>query len=151
MAVTANGFRGHFSEFGDLLVFPDAQIEFYLGIAPNLVNSERWGSSFDLGVELFIAHNITLDARAVRDAKTGQLPGAVTGPVSGRSVDKVSVSYDTSAAAERDQGHWNLTVYGLRYIRLGRMFGAGPLQVGTGGVSSSAYSGPWVYNFPNPS
>jgi hypothetical protein len=63
---------------------------------------------------------------------------AASGIVSSKSVDKVSVSYDTSGAMEAGAGHWNLTTYGTRYIRLVKLVGAGPLQIG--GSSSTQYS-----------
>lgn len=151
MTVTAASFRGHFPEFTSTTDYPDTQVQFYLDIAPNLISSDRWGKSFDMGVELFVAHNITLDAREVRAARSG-IPGTLTGPVNNRSVDKASVGYDTGSVVDTRGGPWNLTVYGARYYRFAMMFGIGPLQVGTGnGYGFSAYTGPWVYNFPNPS
>jgi hypothetical protein len=50
------------------------------------------------------------------------------GMVARKTVDKVSVTYDTASAMEEDAGHWNLTVYGTRFIRLARMVGTGGMQ-----------------------
>jgi len=38
-------------------------------------------------------------------------------------------------------GHWNLTVYGTRFIRFAKMFGAGPIQIGIG-YNPSPFGGP---------
>ena len=41
----------------------------------------------------------------------------------------MNISYDTTAAMEPDAGHWNLTIYGVRYVRLVNMVGAGGMQL----------------------
>ena len=61
--------------------------------------------------------------------------------MSAKSVDKVSVSYDTQASVSPDAGHWNLTIYGQRMWTLIQMFGAGPVQFGASTV------GPWIVWF----
>ncbi|ECY4647086.1 DUF4054 domain-containing protein, partial [Escherichia coli] len=45
------------------------------------------------------------------------------------SVDKVSVSYDTSATLNPDAGFWNNTRYGAEFYQLITMFGAGGRQL----------------------
>lgn len=139
MTVTAASFRTHYPEFVDSAVYTDSQIGYYLTIAVLLLNANRWKSLLDVGCELFIAHNLALEAIAQKTSAAGGVPGAMSGVVASKSVDKVSVSYDTSASIMPNAGHWNLTIYGARYIKLMRMFGAGPLQVGGG--ESPAYSG----------
>jgi len=134
MTVTAASFRAHYPEFVDSVVYTDAQITYYLTLAGLMLNAPRWLSLLDLGTELFIAHNIVLEAKAQKTATAGGIPGEMTGITSSKSVDKVSVSYDTSSGLVPGAGHWNLTIYGARFIKLMRMFGAGPLHVG-GGVA----------------
>lgn len=148
MTATAATLRQHFPEFADETTYPDTNVEFWLGIAAKLVNESRWGELTDLGQELFAAHKLVLEFQAQASADTGSAPGtAQGGVVSGKSVDKVSVNYDTGAAAELDAGHWNMTTFGKRYIRLARMMGAGPIQVGVASgydplSSATAWSGP---------
>ncbi|ECC3368559.1 TPA: DUF4054 domain-containing protein, partial [Escherichia coli] len=48
---------------------------------------------------------------------------------SSKSVDKVSVSYDTSATLNPDAGFWNNTRYGAEFYQLITMFGAGGRQL----------------------
>lgn len=155
MTVSVATFRSHLLEFADGQRFPNAMIDYWIAIAIQLVDPNRWGNLTDNGVEMFVAHNISLERRAMDEAARGAIPGGSIGPVNEKSVDKVSVGYDTGAGAELNAGHWNLTIYGTRYIRLARMMGAGPIQVGVGceflNSSSSAYSGPWWTQFPNPS
>lgn len=139
MTVTASSFRTNYPEFVDTTVYPDSQVAYYLNLAGLLLNANRWKRLLDTGTELFIAHNLVLEANAQKTSAAGGVPGAMTGVVSSKSVDKVSVSYDTGAAIMPNAGHWNLTIYGARYVKLSRMFGAGPMQVGGG--ESPAYSG----------
>lgn len=127
MAVTSASFRTMFPEFTDTAKFPDAQINAWLDQAPNQLSASRLGKSYDLAVMLFIAHNIVLSARAVASAAGSGVPGQATGPVSSKSVDKVSVSYDTGATAIGRAGAWNATSYGQRLYTLLRACGAGPL------------------------
>lgn len=154
MTATVASFRQALPEFADGSVFPNFQVEFWLAVAAKLVNSSRWGTLTDTGIYLFTAHNITLEQRAARTAANGGIPGETPGIVNNKSVDKVSVGYDTSAGSETEAGHWNLTIYGTRFIRMSRMMGAGGIQLGAGGCSGDgalAWAGPWTANFPNPS
>lgn len=125
MTVTVAKFRGDFTEFADPTKYPDALVTFWLTVAGNLITNTQLDNMTDLLVELFIAHNIALEGKAVEDSSVGNIPGLSTGPVSSVSVDKVSESYAAEGALEEKAGHWNLTVYGTRYIRVIRMFGAG--------------------------
>jgi len=145
-------------------LFPDSGIAYWLQIAGLLLNQQRYGlpaaavtpptarnpnTMNDIATELFIAHNLALEARARQEAANGGVPGAMTGPVTAKAVDKVSVSYDTGAGIEHEAGHWNLTIYGVRFIELAKLFGMGPITVaGCGGPLGSAWGGP--YPWPSP-
>ncbi|SRR5258708_36069694 len=122
-------FRADFPEFGSAPNFPDAGVTFWLTLGGKLLDPCRWGNLLDQGLELFVAHNLVLERQAQKSAATGAAPGVPTGPVSAKGVDKVNISYDTTAAMEPDAGHWNLTIYGVRYVRLVNMVGAGGMQL----------------------
>jgi Protein of unknown function (DUF4054) len=157
MTVTAELFRRDFIEFADGERYPDPVIMFWIGAASQLVNADRWGSLLNTGIELLVAHQITLERKALDEAARGGIPGMTPGIINNKSVDKVSIGYDTQPGMELDAGHWNLTIYGTRYIRLVRMMGIGPLQIGVGSnpvapfSSAEAWGGPWPWNVPNPS
>ena len=136
MAVTVASFKTDFCEFSDITLYRDEDIAFWLKYANLLLNPNRWGNLLDLGLALFVAHNLVLERQAKLASANGAPPGLATGIISAKSVDSVSISYDTNSAMEKDAGQWNLTTYGQRYYRLMRMFGAGPIQVsGVFGVS----------------
>lgn len=162
--ISAADFVADLPEFKDPVAFPPAMVTWWLTFAAKFINQERWGlpgaggsaerTEFDYGQELYAAHQLTLEARAIAEATNGAQPGLAFGMLNSKSVDKVSVGFDTGSVAELDAGHWNLTIYGMRFKRLADTFGAGPIQVGCGWVppfSGPAWCGPWVYNFPNPS
>lgn len=155
MAVTNATFRTHYPEFSNVVVYPNGQIDYWIANAALLLSVDRWGTLLDLGTELLVAHNIAIEARAQDEATNGEIPGTTTGPVNSKSVDKVSVGFDTGAATEERGGHYNLTIYGTRLLRLMKQIGMGPLQIGLGGPvpplsSADAWGYPW-YVTPNPS
>lgn len=143
--ITPQQLRYNFPEFASTTVYLDSQISFWLGLAYLMLNANRWGSILDTGAQLFAAHHLTLEARDKAAADNGGIPGQNTGPVSSKSVDKVSISYDTGASIDAEAGHWNLTTYGTRFRQLMKLFGAGPVQIGVGQVdplSGLAWPGP---------
>lgn len=153
MTVTVAKFRADFTAFARDDSFPNSEITFWLDIAYQLLNAQRWSTLLDFGAELFVAHNLALELKTKREGENGASPGGTVGPINNKSVDKVTVGYDTASGVELEAGHWNLTIYGTRFIRMARMMGAGPVQVGAGspdGVGAGAYAGPWTFLFPNP-
>ncbi|WP_332116069.1 DUF4054 domain-containing protein [Azorhizobium caulinodans] len=129
MTVTVSSFRTDFPAFANTTTYPDAAVTFWLNLSANLLSVDKWGNLFDYGTELFIAHNLVLEAQANKASAAGGVPGVASGLTSSEAVDKVSVSYDTASAAVEGAGNWNLTTYGQRYIQLARLVGAGGLQL----------------------
>lgn len=155
MTVTPDSFRRDYGEFASEAAYPPSVVNYYLALGAIMMNQRRWGSplttadsppktQYDMGLELFVAHHITIEKQAMDAAKIGGTPGVGQGgPVSSKSTGPISISYDTGAAAELDAGHWNLTIYGKRFINMALMVGIGPIQVGIG--HSPVLSGsPWV-------
>ncbi|CAJ0701592.1 hypothetical protein LMG19089_02877 [Ralstonia edaphis] len=122
-------FRQDFPEFGNTTTYPDSSVSFWMGIAVSLVNPDRWGVLTDQGIELVTAHHLVLAQRDQAAAAVGGVPGEVKGPTASKSVDKVSVSYDTGAVTLTDAGFWNLTTYGVRFMTIARAMGAGGMQL----------------------
>lgn len=146
MAVTPTSFRAQFPEFGDVIAYPDPQVQIWLDQMAQLCDVGRWGDLLDLGISLGTAHQLSLSKSRQNVAAFGGAPGAASGPVQSKGVDKVNISYDTGAVNEEGAGHWNLTSYGQQYIRLARQIGAGPIQVGApvAGAGVSLYLGGWA-------
>jgi hypothetical protein len=129
MTVTPTQLRSDFPEFNDPTKYPDSLVQTWLTVAASLVNAERWVELTNIGIELVAAHHLVLSVRDQTAAAVGGVPGIMTGPTSAKSVDKVSTSYDTGAASLDGAGFWALTSYGIRYLSLARMMGAGGLQI----------------------
>ena len=130
MTILAADLRANFPEFTSTSTYSDAELTFWLGLGVLLISADRWGTAFDYGLQLFVAHNLSLQFDTGKAASSGQNPGKVVGSITSGSVDKVSYSRDASSAMDSKNGHWNLSTYGLRYIKLANMMGAGPVYVG---------------------
>ncbi|BDH45753.1 hypothetical protein TUM12370_17970 [Salmonella enterica subsp. enterica serovar Choleraesuis] len=127
---TVSDFRRDFPQFADTTIYPDAQIEFRLNLADILLNEKLTGMKlFPYLVELFVAHYMALFAQDQRSAAAGGAGGSSSGIQTSKSVDKVSVSYDTGSTLNPDAGFWNNTRYGAEFWQLITMFGAGGRQL----------------------
>jgi len=125
-----------------------AMILFWSTVAVKMLNKSRWTADgdpettvYNLGLEMFVAHNVTLEVLAQRDMDMAGIPGVATGVVATKSAGDVAISYNTQATLDLDAGHWNYTIWGQRFIRMSRMMGAGPIHVNTGQCLDSAGQG----------
>lgn len=82
-----------------------------------------------MGIFLYTAHEVTLEAQSISAAKINGTPGQQPGQANTKTVGSATIGYDTVTASEKDAGWWNLTTYGKQFIRLARLFGAGALQL----------------------
>lgn len=129
MSFSIEEFRTRFPEFTDTSTYPDALLNSWGAVAVSLVNCRLWRSQTQLGIDLYVAHELTLEAQSIAAAKIGGTPGGQSGVVNSKAVGSVNVAYDTQSTAEKDAGWWNLTAYGKQFIRLARIFGAGAVQL----------------------
>jgi hypothetical protein len=157
--ITIAQFRSDYPEFADPGVYPDSAIRYWLAFAKLLLNPSRWCDMLGNATELYVAHNIQIEAQAQQTALKQGWPGMSKGAVTGETAGSVTVSYDAAVTLEEKAGHWNLTVYGTRFIRLAWMFGAGPIQIGPSffglagsgsGIGFFAFPGAWVGPWPLP-
>ena len=145
MAINVAQFRADYPEFSSSSSYATSAIIYWLKVAYSLLNAERWGKELDIAVELYVAHNLAIEAKALIEARNSGIPGQQSGLISSKQVGPIAMRFDTQHTIEPGAGHWNLTIYGTRFYNLLRLFGAGPLQVGIGMVppySGLAWSGP---------
>ena len=149
--VTPLVFRANFPEFTSAQVYPDNQINFWLGLAYKLLPANVWCDILPEGVQLYAAHNLSLEKQAKDSAATGGTPGVNTGPVNSKQVGPVSAGYDSAAASEEGGGNYNLTTYGTRFLRLAKLIGARVVQVNVGETpyATNAWPGPYPYPVPS--
>lgn len=126
--ITYTGFVAAFPEFCNLEVYPEAQINFWIPVAYAELNGRRFGTQIDLAVMLFVAHNVVLSAREAVAARAGQVVGQVQGPVTSKTVSKVSVSFSSDTSID-GAGAWNFTTYGQRLYKMMKAYGAGPFYI----------------------
>jgi hypothetical protein len=90
----------------------------------------------DFALEMWTAHQIVLEKQALDAARVGGDPGTKIGIINSKSVNGVSVGFDTSAVAGTDgvkgAGYYNQTMYGMRFWRLAKARSGGPIQIGIG-------------------
>lgn len=132
MSISNTQFRLNFPEFANTLAYPDSLLSFWFPIAYIMLNSTRWQSLLDVGAQLFVAHNCVLEGLAAAESSNGAPPGLTVGPITSKSVNDVSINYDTASGVNVEDVHWNLSNYGTRFILLARQFGSVPVQIGIG-------------------
>lgn len=149
MTASLTSFRQAFPAFMDPGIYPAHEVEYWMTLAGKLHNADRWGELLDDGIYLFTAHNLALEFSSKQDAARAEQPGQIKGTLTSASVDKVSYSRDGSSATDPTAGHWNLTIYGIRWLRLSRLVGMGPVQIGAA-ASSETGSMAWPGVIPPP-
>ena len=162
MPVAYEDFTADYPEFADQTRFPESAVNYWIGIAYVLLTLPLYGTSFwdttpgpyippgqtlgrsiqDYGVELFTAHNLALEVQAQDASTLNATPGTVGGSITGRTVNGLTIVYDTAGSLEKDGGHYNLTTYGRRFLRMVKTVGALPIQVGIGCNPSGTSNGP---------
>lgn len=104
--------------------------------APSAVPSSPPTTTADFATEMWVAHQLVLEKQAVDQARNGGDPGTKIGVISSKSVNGVSVSFDVGSVAggsmQENAGYYNQTVYGMRFYRLMKIRGSGPIQIGIG-------------------
>jgi len=112
MAITTILFKARFPEFDSV---DDARIQLFLDDAALVMDVETWGDVYDLGQAYLAAHYLSLAGKSSAGSA-----GAISGPITSRTVDGVSVSYGgtPSIASNQNANYYNLTQYGQRYMVL---------------------------------
>jgi hypothetical protein len=163
IAPTSDQFLADYPEFDTseqddptALQFSPSAINYWLTQGTMLMNAQIWGSQYYMAVELFMAHNLALEAWSAQGGDQ-TIPGLAKGMIAAASAGNVSVTYNNAAVFEEGAGHWNMTTYGLRLKRLIQLIAPAGLFIGAGGCYGNpltngafAWSGPWPWNFPNP-
>lgn len=125
--MSASDFLTLFPEFSDATRFPASTIALWLKMGQSFVDEVRWGSSTNLGIGLFVAHQLTTGALTAATVQNGGTPSV--GVTSSKSVGPLSKSYDTALGGYDDAGFWNTTTYGRQYWAFVSLFGAGGMQL----------------------
>lgn len=122
-------FRTDFPEFADEDVYTDSMCNFWAGLGQKINSEEVFGNAYIELIELFTAHNLSIQASNIAVSSVGGVPTGNGGAISSKTVGSVSVDYDSMSAAVADAGDYNLTSYGRQYVTLRRMMSHGVMQV----------------------
>lgn len=130
MSFVYTDFTTAFPEFSNAATYPEGTFNFWQGIANLRLNVCRWGELLDHGAMLFIAHNMKEQAKSILNSTlgTGTKIGEVSGPVSAKSIDKISFAFATDTVTVEGAGDFNSTSYGVQFFQLALMVGSGGMQ-----------------------
>lgn len=138
--ITVLQFREHFPAFSNTTTYPTSYIQLWLDMAQGtvpttsivgagaVIDFTRFGQMYALGIMLWVAHQITIQKMMENGAVIGG-PGFGPFPATSRSVNGVSVGYDSSFGQEFQAGWYGLTVWGNQFVYWLRLAGAGPIQL----------------------
>lgn len=126
-------FRAAMPAFSEEII-PDEQLQVYIDMAHGAVKEARWHSMWREGMRLYIAHFATLYLGTPEEGSSASKivnSAKVQGSITSKSVDRVSVSYDTGQATSdlTGWGAWKLTTYGTQFATLAKMVGKGGMYV----------------------
>lgn len=127
--LSESSFRESMPMFADTDLYPVAQFNFYLNMGKKLLPESRWDDLLDEGLTFFVAHYLTLYLRSMDAVDIGGDAGQVIGNETSKSVDGVSYSVDVSSVSLTDAGQWNQTTFGIQFLQMARMVGAGGIQL----------------------
>jgi hypothetical protein len=128
MTVVANTFRQQFTEFADPLVYSDTLIGTWVTTAAGFVDPTRWDTMADYGTSLYVAHNLAMSGRDQLTAQAGGVPGSPHGVLTSKGVRGVTASFSADSLTTAGDGAFNSTRYGIEFMRLSRLIGAGGYQ-----------------------
>jgi len=144
--LTVDQFRDDFPAFADANRFPDEEVQYWIDQAvspPNIspaIDPVRWGQFYDLGLRLWVAHNLAVEDMMVQRAgppgegsgpggRYGYSPLVGSGVAASKSVNGVSISYDNAFGQTENAGWWGLTPWGNQYLYYLRLAGSAPIHL----------------------
>lgn len=126
--LTIEEFRLDFPEF-TVELYPDRAVQRRLNLGALYFKGYLW-SNEELRkqvIGLYTAHYLKLQG-SIAQGGSG-VNGETMGVVASKSVDGVSVSYDTSQGTQEGAGHYNLTAYGRELWELLQIVGGRVVQL----------------------
>lgn len=111
---------------------PLAVMNAYIMLASASIMQSRYQDGWALAMALFIAHYATLwlqsDGNPASTAAQAAQQGVAKGIQVTKAVGDTSVGYQALTGFE-DWGSWNLTMYGMQFMTMARVIGAGPMLI----------------------
>ncbi len=114
--MTPEIFKLRFPEF---LCEDDDRIQMFIDDSVIILNETFWGDKYELGLAYLSAHFL------IAGTKTANGDKSVSGTVSGKSVDGVSISYAVQTPNNIQESFFSSTSYGQRYLVLKKSLSIG--------------------------
>lgn len=124
-------FRSQFPEFSSPERYPKELLTLYATVGETRLPRAKWCKLWTYGVQLFVAHNVTIAAQNQAAAATGGAPGLQGGVPNSTTVGSLTVSFDATTTNDPAPGaqSYNLTTYGKLLWDLIMIVGSGPIQL----------------------
>lgn len=128
---TEENFLEVFPQFSNKV--PTSVINFYLKLANSSLSYSRWGDSWEMGMNLFIAHHLTLYLESIAGLDENSPIQQVlsrslaAGLTASKSAGSLSKSYDYGSINDDFAGYgtWKLTLYGQQFASMAKLIGKG--------------------------
>lgn len=114
MSIDPASFVIRFPEFASIGV---DRLQLFLDDAELNLNTAYWGDKYDLGHAYLAAHYVSLGSRT----EAGSYSPMTT--VASKSVDGVSISYNSPSPKNQSDAYYSSTAYGQRYLALRKTLG----------------------------
>lgn len=113
-------FKIRFPEFA---TEQDARIQIFIDDSAILLNSVFWGEKYDIGLSYLTAHYLTV----ANKSEAGSINSI--GPMTGKSVDGVSVNFATTTTGNASDDFLSSTIYGQRYLAMRKTLGVAATSI----------------------
>ena len=120
MSITTAEFKTRFPEFASVA---DDRIQLFIDDSVVILNEPFWDTKYDLGLHYLTAHYLVLGTKSEDGATTG------SGPMTGKTVDGVSLSFGLATTDDGTDDYYNQTIYGQRYLSLRKSLGVASASI----------------------
>ena len=121
-------FRLDFPQFSDESIYTDSMCAFWSASGERLNCPSIFGDDYNLLIELYTAHNISIQAKEIFTSSTGGVPQGDPGAITSKKQGPVEYQFDSVSASILGAGIYNQTWYGRQYWQLRSVYTKGGLQ-----------------------
>ena len=122
-------FRLDFPEFSDTQKYTDAMCTLWSENGERLNAPKIFGGDYTLLIELFTAHNLSLQAKDIFTSAVGGIPTGDAGAMTTKTQGEVTYQFDGAASSLQNAGTYNQTIYGRQYWQLRSVYTKGGIQL----------------------
>ena len=137
-------FRLDFPEFANTGTYTDAMCTYWSTLGESLNSPTVFGNVYTQLIELYTAHNLSIQAKNILTTTVGGIPAGDAGAINEQSEGTVSVSFDATSSSISGGSIFNQTYYGRQYLQLQKTYAKGVIPIQTpGGYPQNWWGVPW--------